>query len=205
MAEDVAQTVLLRVHRSLREYSPAGTLTTWVYRITRNAVVHVERKTRREQARLGSLTRETLASRLSGRSDALELLGATDQLRRFMTVLSPQQRAVLDLVEPQGFTSPEVAEMLDIGRRLRGSPTHGPPGSQAQRPQPAPDSVVGRRGSTALAFRPAGGWPRRRDADGDGSHRRPDPGYRRPRRRIGRRYRQACPAQREKNRGFGSG
>jgi RNA polymerase sigma factor (sigma-70 family) len=37
-----------------------------------------------------------------------------DELERFMTSRSPHQRAVLDLVELQGFSAIEVAEMLDV-------------------------------------------------------------------------------------------
>jgi RNA polymerase sigma factor (sigma-70 family) len=113
-AEDVAQAVLLRVHRSIADYSPSGSLLAWVYRITRNVVTDMNRKNQRDHARLDSLSREGVAAWLSERSDALELLAATDQLRRFMTALSPQQRAVLDLVELQGFSPQEVGEMLEI-------------------------------------------------------------------------------------------
>ena len=51
---------------------------------------------------------------LGERPDALELIAAADQLRRFMTRLAPRQRAVLDLVELQGFSTAEAAEMLEI-------------------------------------------------------------------------------------------
>ena len=113
-AEDVAQAVLLRVHRSIADYSPTGTITAWAYRITRNVVADMERTDHRDRARLDYLTGDGMAAWLSERSDALELLGAADLLRRFMTDLSPQQRAVLDLVELQGFSPSEVAEMLEI-------------------------------------------------------------------------------------------
>ncbi len=113
-AEDVTQAVLLRVHRSLGDYSATGRLTAWVYRIMRNVAVDLERKDRRDRRRLNHLTADSLAAWLPGRSDALELLGAADQLKKFMTDLSQKQRTVLDLVELQGFTAAEVAEMLEI-------------------------------------------------------------------------------------------
>lgn len=113
-AEDVAQTVLLRVHRGLQDYSPLGRFSAWLYRITRNVVADHEKKDRRDRARVDGLSNEGLAMWLGERRDALELLGEADQLRRFMTGLSPRQRAVLDLVELQGFSAAEAAEMLEI-------------------------------------------------------------------------------------------
>lgn len=113
-AEDVTQVVLLRVHRSFCDYSPSGRLTSWLYRIVKNVVVDMDRKTRRERERIDQLTSDNLAAWLPKRSDTLTLLGAADQLTRFMRNLSPQQRAVLDLVELQGFTARETAEMLEI-------------------------------------------------------------------------------------------
>ncbi len=113
-AEDVTQTVLLRVHDSLADYSPRGKLSAWVYRILRNVVANLKRKDSRDRVRLDHLTADGLAPWLLERPDALEVLGAVDQLKRFMTCLSPQQRAVLDLIELQGYSATEVAEMLEI-------------------------------------------------------------------------------------------
>ncbi len=113
LAEDVAQTVLINVHRSLPRYTPTGKLTTWVYRMTRNAVVDVERKADRERSGRRELTNEFLVSRLEGRPDALRLIAAADELRAFMAGLSPRQRAVIDLIELQGFSAADAAAMLE--------------------------------------------------------------------------------------------
>lgn len=114
LAEDVAQTVLLNVHRSLPRYTPTGKLTTWVYRMTRNAVVDVERKADRERSGRRELTNQFLVSRLEGRPDALQLIAAADELRHFLDALSPRQRAVIDLIELQGFSPADAAAMLEI-------------------------------------------------------------------------------------------
>ena len=45
---------------------------------------------------------------------SLRSLEAVDLLQHLMSVLSPQQRAALDLVDLQGFTAPEAAEMLEV-------------------------------------------------------------------------------------------
>jgi RNA polymerase sigma-70 factor (ECF subfamily) len=113
-AEDVTQTVLLRINGSIGSYTPSGRFNAWAYRITRNVTMDAARAEQRDQDRIVRITREGIATRLSGRSDALELLSAADELERFMTSLSPQQRAVLDLVELQGFGTVEVAEMLEV-------------------------------------------------------------------------------------------
>ena len=113
-AEDVTQAVLIRVHRSIESYSPSGRFNAWAYRITRNVAENEARAEKRERNRIDRVTREGVAVWLSDRPDTLELLSAVDELERFMTALSPQQRAVLDLVELQGLSATDAAEMLDI-------------------------------------------------------------------------------------------
>lgn len=113
-AEDVAQAVLLRVHRGLTDYSAQGRFAAWLYRVTRNVVADRRRTLRRERARMDAFGRDQLIVWLGERDDALELLAAADELRRFMTELSPRQRAVVDLIELQGFSTDEAAEMLGI-------------------------------------------------------------------------------------------
>jgi RNA polymerase sigma-70 factor (ECF subfamily) len=112
-AEDVAQAVLMRVHRSFGEYSEASPVTTWAYRITRNMLIDHDRVAGREQARRDILERE-VSHLVRHRPDALDLLAGVDLLVRFMEDLSPQQRAALDLVELQGFSQTEAAEMLEV-------------------------------------------------------------------------------------------
>jgi RNA polymerase sigma-70 factor (ECF subfamily) len=113
-AEDVAQAVLVRIHGSLESYTPSGKFTAWAYRVTRNVAADAARTEQRDQDRIHKITREYMAAWLSHRPDTLELLSAVDELERFMTALPPQQRAVLDLVELQGFSAIEVGEMLEV-------------------------------------------------------------------------------------------
>ena len=113
-AEDVTQSVLLRIHNSIGSYAPSGRFNAWAYRITRNAAMDAARAEQRNQNGIDRLARESIAAMLSERTDTLELLSAVGELRRFMTSLSPQQRAALDLVELQGFSTSEAAMMLDV-------------------------------------------------------------------------------------------
>lgn len=110
-AEDVAQGVLLKVHRSIAGFTPSGRLTTWVYRITRNMLVDGGREEDRERTLRDRIKLERLADSVSGTAERVE---ATSLLNRMMESLSPRQRAVLDLVDLQGFEAAEVAEMWEL-------------------------------------------------------------------------------------------
>ena len=112
VAEDVAQSVLLRVHRSIESFE-SGRVTTWAYKITRNVLLDFERMSIREQRGRDGLAEEIVKLGAS-RGDVLEMMAEVDLLSRFMSALSPQQRAALDLVAIQGFTQTEAADMLDV-------------------------------------------------------------------------------------------
>lgn len=112
-AEDVAQAVLMRVYRSFGDYSPTGRVTTWAYRITKNMLIDFDQMERRERVRREAVERD-VAVLVRRRPDALELLAGVDLLAHFLSALSPQQRAALDLVDLQGFGQAEAAEMLEI-------------------------------------------------------------------------------------------
>lgn len=112
MAEDVAQRVLLKVCDSVGSYRSTGKVTTWVYRITRNALVDVERERGKQRRLRDRLELERLASGTAERERTDPL--ARILLTRLMDGLSPRQRAVLDLVDLQGFGASEVAEMLEL-------------------------------------------------------------------------------------------
>jgi RNA polymerase sigma-70 factor (ECF subfamily) len=112
IAEDVAQRVLMKVHRSIKDFSPRGAFETWVYRITRNALIDVDRKTEtdrrfRDRMKLYHLV-EHVAAPDTGNGDMRKVLLC------MMQKLSLRQRAVLDLVDLQGFEAGQAAEMLDL-------------------------------------------------------------------------------------------
>ena len=112
-AEDVAQAVLLRVGGSLASFAPEGRITTWVYRITKNVLIDYDRSRGRENAlrdrfRLGQVAGAVAEDNGAGSFEAVDLL------QHLMVALSPQQRAALDLVDLQGFSAQEAAEMLEV-------------------------------------------------------------------------------------------
>jgi RNA polymerase sigma-70 factor (ECF subfamily) len=116
-AEDVVQETLLRAWRGLERFEPRATLQTWLYRIATNACLdELERRPRRPQpvqpfphAPLDEAAPPVYdpAARYALREGMeLALLAAIQQL-------PGRQRAVLILRDVLGWTSPEVAELLE--------------------------------------------------------------------------------------------
>ena len=115
VAEDVAQRALVRVYRSFNSYTPNGRITTWVYHITRNSLIDLNRAETREQDLHDTMRLDALTSTVAaGTEEPIALLAASDLLRRVMGALTVQRRVVLDLADLQGFNSTEVGEMLDL-------------------------------------------------------------------------------------------
>ena len=115
LSEDVAQEVLLRVSRSLLDSTRDAKLTTWVYRITRNVAVDVARRDGKDRDTRTALRLHALTEASAPAADReMELRTATALLQRMMKSLSSQQRAAFDLVDVQGVSSADAAEMLDI-------------------------------------------------------------------------------------------
>lgn len=112
-AEDTAQQVIMRVHSSIRQFEPRAKVTTWVYRITQNVLRDRQRKSRRENrklARFGELARE--AAHQDTPDDVRPMVLET--LHAMMKDLSQMQRAAFDLVDLQGHTAVDAAEMLGV-------------------------------------------------------------------------------------------
>jgi len=112
-AEDIAQSVLLRIDRSLSSLKPQGRTTTWAYQITRNVMIDLDRSRGREHELHDRVRMEEVAGAVVTTSGVASF-EAVDLLKHLMQTLSAQQRAALDLVDLQGFSTQEAAEMLDI-------------------------------------------------------------------------------------------
>jgi RNA polymerase sigma-70 factor, ECF subfamily len=116
-AEDIAQETLLRAWRGLERFEPRVALQTWLYRIATNACLdELERRPRRPEpvqpfpdSRLeadASPTYDPVARYAAREGLELALLAAIQHL-------PGRQRAVLILRDVLGWTSPEVAELLE--------------------------------------------------------------------------------------------
>ncbi|HEX8906065.1 MAG TPA: RNA polymerase sigma factor [Longimicrobiaceae bacterium] len=115
-AEDVAQTVVIRVHRGLARFEGRSRFTTWLYRLTANAAVEMARgRGRRTRLHDAVGAGETgAAPELRDRISEMENERAAALVRSFFAELQGRQREVFDLVDLQGFTPAEAAEMLEI-------------------------------------------------------------------------------------------
>jgi RNA polymerase sigma-70 factor (ECF subfamily) len=111
-AEDVAQRVLMNVNRSIHTYGHGAKVTTWLYRITRNVLIDQDREDSSDRRFRDRLELDRLAQKVAEQDHARS--HAQDLLKRLMQDLSPRQRAVLDLVDLQGFDAIEVADMLEL-------------------------------------------------------------------------------------------
>lgn len=114
-AEDVAQEVAIRVHRGLARFEGRSAFTTWLYRLAVNAASELGRS-RGRIARLNAAAElETAASpALADRIGEMENARAAALVRTLFAELPGRQREVFDLVDLQGHTPAEAAEMLEI-------------------------------------------------------------------------------------------
>jgi RNA polymerase sigma-70 factor (ECF subfamily) len=116
-AEDVVQETFLRAWRALERFEPRASIQTWLYRIATNACLdELERRPRRPEpvepfpgSPLDGVSSPTYdpAARYAIR-EGVELA-----LLRAIQELPGRQRAVLILRDVLGWTSPEVADMLE--------------------------------------------------------------------------------------------
>jgi RNA polymerase sigma-70 factor (ECF subfamily) len=113
-ADDVTQIVLVRVHERIVDFEGRSSFTSWLYRITANAAGELHRRR--------SVMRR-LADRLRGRArtepaagdplERIESLRIRDIVSRILETMPERQRVAFDLVDLQGFTPAEAADMLE--------------------------------------------------------------------------------------------
>jgi RNA polymerase sigma-70 factor (ECF subfamily) len=115
-ADDLTQDVLIRMIRNLDGFQGDARFATWLYAVTRNAAVDRHRRGRRR----------TLVSEHASDEGALhpwrpeDPARATERrelgrlVRSYFAELPERQRAVFDLVELQGLSASEAAEVMDI-------------------------------------------------------------------------------------------
>ncbi len=109
--DDVFHEVFLVVHRRLADHDGRSALTTWLFGITRNVVLHH----RRSQARhLRRLTVAPEPTRGPGPEEHIARLEAHALVDRFLKILPDDQRVAFALAEIEGLRAPEIAEHLGI-------------------------------------------------------------------------------------------
>ncbi|HEX6749867.1 MAG TPA: RNA polymerase sigma factor [Longimicrobium sp.] len=113
-AEDVAQDVVIRLHRGLARFEGRSRFTTWLYRLTANAAVELLRGHGRRRRLHDEAAGELPSTELRDRIGEMEDARTAALVRTFFAELQGRQREVFDLVDLQGYTPAEAAEMLEI-------------------------------------------------------------------------------------------
>ncbi|WP_214370741.1 sigma-70 family RNA polymerase sigma factor [Pseudonocardia sp. H11422] len=118
-AGDVVGDIMLRIHQHLDRLDDPGKVTSWVFRIARNAVIDHYRRTARHPERLGIDPRADVADPVDSRLDDLddqddaraELAGWVQPL---LAALPPVYRRALELTDLEGHTQAEAARLEGI-------------------------------------------------------------------------------------------
>ena len=115
-AEDVAQVVVMKALSSLASFDGRSRVTSWVYRITRNASLDHQREKRQAQrlAEKAEWLAEAQAPELEDPLDDIEMKRTLRLIRTLVTELPMAQREVFDLVDLQGLRPAEAARLLEM-------------------------------------------------------------------------------------------
>lgn len=114
-ADDVTQQVLLKVYRQLGTLRDGGHLRTWLFRVTHNTALELHRTRGRRSAMLDRELLLTPGERVAlDPVDRIDLDRTMTLVHHYFNELPDRQRLVFDLVDFQGFTPAEIADMLDM-------------------------------------------------------------------------------------------
>jgi RNA polymerase sigma-70 factor (ECF subfamily) len=113
-AQDIAQEVFIRLHRSLDRYQPTARFTTWLYRLTVNLAIDYQRRHARHRHRSAddSPEAQAVADPGPGPDEAMSASEFHGAIRKLAERLTPKQRSVFVLRDLQGFTTEEIAAIL---------------------------------------------------------------------------------------------
>ncbi|HUW10384.1 MAG TPA: sigma-70 family RNA polymerase sigma factor [Anaerolineae bacterium] len=109
-AEELAQETFVKAYRSLSRLPADANRRAWLYRIATNCGYDHLRRRRLVQW-LPLMERD---STFAAQSDPAEAAGEEDAVRGALAQLSPGHRAVLILFSVQGYSTKEIAEVLEI-------------------------------------------------------------------------------------------
>ena len=119
-AKDVLQDTLLAVARGVKDFRGASSMSTWLYTIARSFCIKKRRRSKYAPAEEESLDTEpgqearAIADEARGPEESLAGRQIEAALEEAIGSLQPIYREVLVLRDVEGFTAPEVAEVLGI-------------------------------------------------------------------------------------------
>lgn len=110
-AEDILQDVFLKIHQRIEMLKDAQKLESWLYQITRNAIIDYYRSKEQPRASLDALEVLELAEDLPDDDVVSDLLPA---VRAMVKSLPEQDRQALILTAYQGLSQKEYGERLGL-------------------------------------------------------------------------------------------
>jgi RNA polymerase sigma-70 factor (ECF subfamily) len=113
-AEEVAQEVFLRVHRSVAEFRGQARLSTWLYAITSRLCLNRLTSAERRHRRLGQEALERVASEAADAAARVERTELEAALQDAIAALPEDRRIVVVLRDVEGLSYEEIAEALDL-------------------------------------------------------------------------------------------
>jgi RNA polymerase sigma-70 factor (ECF subfamily) len=112
LAEDLLSDVFLDVWRQAGRFEARSSVSTWLMSIARFKALSARR--RRAEAPLDETIESTVADQADDPEVALQKKNREELLRAALTRLSPDHRAVIDLVYYHSKSVDEVAQILDV-------------------------------------------------------------------------------------------
>ena len=113
-AQDVAQEVFIRAHRSMAEFRGDARLSTWLYTIASRLCLNRLAGSERRLTRHGEETLVRLPDGRPGPDEALERGELEEALHRAIAELDEERRVVVVLRDVEGLAYEEIAEILDL-------------------------------------------------------------------------------------------
>ena len=111
LAEEVVQDVFTRVWRHSAEYDPSrGSVRTWLYGITRNAIVDLER----HRARRPPLASREPDDEGADKDEPIERALLRWQVQAALERLTPEHREVVRLAHLSGLSVREIADLTGM-------------------------------------------------------------------------------------------
>ncbi len=108
--DDAVQEVFIAAARRLAEFEQRSALSTWLFAIALRVAHRLRRTEHRHRRRVEALG----AAAPDAASEPHRRAEAADTLHRLLDLLDDEKRIVFVLVELEGFTAPEIAEMLAV-------------------------------------------------------------------------------------------
>jgi len=118
-AEDISQEVFIEIYQSVKSFQGDSSLSTWIYRITVTKCLDELKKQKRKK-RIGSFGKiihlDLVANWIAGGAKADKELDEKEKMkevREALNALPDSQRVAYTLSKIDGYSNPEIAEILD--------------------------------------------------------------------------------------------